>query len=89
MVRGNRSDTFYQATDGEAMHFTRDTDLTMRGNLGPLTGPRSALIEVRDSCRIDSADNEFPGGALEVRGTARPCPMMSAPEQVSVGDGAP
>lgn len=87
LIRGNRSDTPYGSTNDAAMTFTRNVDLTVRDNVGPLTGPGTALIEVRDSCRIDIADNEFPGGAVEVRGAAGACPVRTAPDQASVGYG--
>lgn len=89
VVRGNRSDTPYGSTNDAAMTFTRNVDLTIRDNVGPLTGRGTALIEVRDSCRIDIAGNKFPGGAVEVRGAAGACPVRTAPDQVSVGGGTP
>jgi hypothetical protein len=89
VVRGNRSDTPFDSTNGAAMSFTRNVDLTVRDNVGPLYGPGSTLIEVIDSCRIDIGGNRFPGGALEVEGAAGACPVLSAAAQVSVGVGAP
>jgi len=78
IIQGNRSDTAYDAADDAAMRFTRTTDLTVRGNLGPLTGAGSALVEIRESCRIDVGGNEYPGGALELRGIAGACPAATA-----------
>lgn len=80
VVRGNRSDAPYETTDGAAMRFTRNVDLTVRDNVGPLSGGGAALIEIRDSCRVDIGGNEFPGGELEVRGGAGPCPEATALE---------
>ncbi len=80
-IQGNRSDTAYDAADDAAMRFTRTTDLTVRGNVAPLTGAGSALIEIRDSCRIDVGGNEYPGGALELRGVAGACPAAAVAVQ--------
>ena len=88
VVRGNRSDTPYGAADGAAMRFSRTVDLTVRDNVGPLDGPSAVLIEVRDSCRIDIAGNQFPGGGREVQGESGTCPVVSAAPRASFGDGA-
>lgn len=79
LVTGNRSDTPYETIDGAAMRFTRALDLTVRDNVGPLSGGLGALIEIKDSCRVDIGGNTFPGGTIEVLGEAGPCPEATAP----------
>ena len=89
VIRGNQSNSPYDATEDAAMTFTRNVDLTIRGNSGPLKGAGSALIEVRDSCRVDIGGNVFPGGAAEVRGGPTACPVATNARQAPAGDGAP
>ena len=86
VIRGNRSDTPFAAADGPAMRFTRNMDLTVRDNVGPLDGPNAVLIEVRDSCRIDIAGNQFPGGGREIQGESGTCPSVTAAPRASAGD---
>lgn len=80
LIVGNTSDTAYRAgKGGAAMRFTRAVDLTVRDNTGPVEGADAALIEIRESCRVDIGGNSFPGGDLEVRGEPTTCPVPTAP----------
>jgi polygalacturonase len=80
LVRGNASDTAYAAgLKGAAMRFARNVDLTVRNNYGPVSGTRAALIEVKDSCRIDIGDNTSSPTVVEMRGRAGECPVEDSP----------
>ncbi len=87
LVRGNRSDTAFETDGGAAMRFTRNVNLSVADNVGPLAGPGASFIEIRDSCRISIGGNSFPGGQFEVIGEPGTCPVVSGRTSVLIGDG--
>ncbi len=79
LVRGNRSDTVYDAgRNGAAMRFTRSIDLTVRDNHGIVAGDGAALIEIQSSCRVNIGGNTFSGIERELRGEPGACPVVTA-----------
>ncbi len=75
LVTGNRSDTPAPAVEQAAMSFGRVIGLTVTGNVVPLEGDGSALVDVQDSCQVTITDNQFPGGSTQWRGSVGSCPV--------------